>query len=149
MVAVIEAGPAGLAASYALAQWKIYHVVLEKGERVGHSWSNVYESLRLHTGKHMSALPGMPFPRATPLFPSRQTFLDYLKEYAHRFMLPVETGCVVTAVRRQDDGWQLSPTMGELRAQQLVFATGIMPEPNVPQFQADRGRYFRLQVGAW
>jgi len=61
LVAVIGAGPAGLAASHALAQRKIDHMVLEKGEAVGHSWSNVYESLRLHTGKHMSALPGMPF----------------------------------------------------------------------------------------
>lgn len=66
LVAVIGAGPAGLAASLALAQRKIDHVVLEKGEAVGHSWSNLYESLRLHTSKHMSALPGMPFPRSTP-----------------------------------------------------------------------------------
>ena len=74
---MIAAGPAGLAASHALTQRKIDHVVLEKGEAVGHSWSNVYESLRLHTGKHMSALPGMPFPRSTPLFVRRQTLLDY------------------------------------------------------------------------
>ena len=135
LIAVIGAGPAGLAASYSLASKNLDHVVLERGEAVGHSWSNVYESLRLHTGKHMSALPGMPYPRTTPLFPSRQTFLDYLQEYALRFKLPIETGCVVTAVRRQDDGWQLSTATGELRAKHLVVATGIMPEPNVPQFK--------------
>ena len=135
LIAVIGAGPAGLATSYTLDRKNLDHVVLEKGEAVGHSWSNVYESLSLHTGKHMSALPGMPFPRSTPLFPSRQTFLDYLKEYAHRFKLPIETGCVVTAVRRQDDGWQLSTATGELRAKHLVVATGIIPEPRVPQFK--------------
>ena len=67
VAAVIGAGPAGLATSHSLAQKKIDHVVLEKGEAVGNSWSNVYESLRLHTGKHMSALPGMRLPRSTPL----------------------------------------------------------------------------------
>ena len=135
LIAVIGAGPAGLASSYTLARRNLDHVVLEKGDGVGHSWSNVYESLRLHTGKHMSALPGMPYPRSTPLFPSRQTFLDYLREYALRFKVPIDTGCVVTAVRRQDDEWQLSTAKGELRTQHLVVATGIMPEPNVPQFK--------------
>ena len=135
LVAVIGAGPAGLAVSYTLARKNLDHVVFERGEAVGHSWSNVYESLRLHTGKHMSALPGMPYPGTTPLFPSRQTFLDYLQEYALRFKLPIETDCVVTAVGKQDDGWQLSTPMGELRAQHLVMATGIMPVPNIPQFK--------------
>ena len=100
IVAVIGAGPAGLAASHALAGRKIDHVVLEKGEAVGHSWSNVYENLRLHTGKHMSALPGMPFPRSTPLFALRQAFLDYLQTYTRRFRLPVETRCAVASVQR-------------------------------------------------
>ena len=115
-------------------------MVLEKGEAVGHSWSNVYESLRLHTGKHMSALPDMPFTRSTPLFVRGQTFLDYLQGYSRRFGLPVETQCVVTDVRRQDEGWQLSTATGELRAQHLIIATGIMSEPRVPQFKG-RGEY--------
>ena len=135
LVAVIGAGPAGLATSHALARRKIDHVVLEKGEAVGHSWGNVYESLRLHTGKHMSALPGMGLPRSTPLFARRQTFLAYLEQYACRFGLPVETKCLVTAVRREDKGWLISTNTGELRAKHLIVATGIMSEPRVPQFK--------------
>ncbi len=135
LVAVIGAGPAGLATSHALAQRKIDHVVLEKGEAVGHSWSNVYESLRLHTGKHMSALPGMSFPRSTPLFVRRQTLLDYLQAYTRRFRIPVETRCAVTDVQRQDDGWRISTAMGDLRARHLIVATGIMSEPRWPEFE--------------
>ena len=135
LVAVIGAGPAGLAASHALARRKIDHVVLEKGEAVGHSWSNVYESLRLHTGKHMSALPGMSFPRSTPLFVRRQTLLDYLQAYTRRFRIPVETRCAVTDVQRLDDGWQTSTAMGDLRARHLIVATGIMSEPRWPEFE--------------
>ena len=149
MIAVIGAGPAGLAASYSLARKNLDHVVLEMGEAPGHSWSNVYESLRLHTGKHMSALPGMPFPRTTPLFPGRQTFLDYLQEYARRFKLPIETGCTVTAVRRQHGGWRLTTAKGEMWVQHLVVATGIMPAPNVPRFQGQeeyRGQVIHTAV---
>ena len=135
LVAVIGAGPAGLAASHALARRKIDHVVLEKGEAVGHSWSNVYESLRLHTGKHMSALPGMPFPRPAPLFVRRQALLDYLQAYARHFSLPVETRCAVTGVQRQTDGWQISTAGGELGGRHLIVATGIMSEPRLPQFE--------------
>jgi len=143
LVAVIGAGPAGLAASHALAQKKIDHVVLERGEAVGHSWSNVYESLRLHTGKHMSALPGMSFPRSAPLFVRRQALLDYLQAYARRFRLPVETRCAVTDVQRRENGWQISTSMGGLGARHLIVATGIMSEPRLPQFEGQeeyRGR---------
>ena len=52
LTAVIGAGLADLASSYTLARRNLVHVVLERGEAVGHSWSNVYESLRLPTGKH-------------------------------------------------------------------------------------------------
>ena len=56
---VIGAGPAGLATSRELTRRGIEHVVLERGNGVGHSWANLYDSLTLHTGKHMSALPGL------------------------------------------------------------------------------------------
>ena len=135
VAAVIGAGPAGLATSHSLAQKKIDHVVLEKGEAVGNSWSNVYESLRLHTGKHMSALPGMRLPRSTPLFAPRHNFLAYLGQYASRFSLPVETNCLVTTVRREEDEWLISTDKGELRTKHLIVATGIISEPRVPHFE--------------
>ena len=62
---VIGAGPAGLATSRELGRHGIDHVVLERGEVVGHTWANLYASLVLHTGKHLSSLPGLSFPRTT------------------------------------------------------------------------------------
>jgi putative flavoprotein involved in K+ transport len=72
---VIGAGPAGLATSRELGRRGIDHVVLERGEALGHTWAHLYDSLVLHTGKHLSSLPGLPFPRTTRLFPSRHDFL--------------------------------------------------------------------------
>lgn len=132
---VVGAGPAGLATSRELARRGVPHVVLERGDAVGQSWRNAYDSLTLHTGRHMSALPGMALGRRVPLFPPRDAFVDYLERYAARFQLPVATGQEVTEARRQPGEWVVR-TAGtdvraarELRAPRLVLATGIMPNP--------------------
>ena len=104
---VIGAGPAGLATSRELQRRSIDHVVLERGN-VAESWSRLYDSLTLHTGKHMSHLPGMRFRRGTPLFLSRDTFLEYLHEYRRKFALPIESGRDVTALERVDNGWRVT-----------------------------------------
>ena len=93
---VIGAGPAGLATSQELKKRGVNHLVLESGDRVAYPWSQLYDSLTLHTGKHMSALPGMPFPKDIPTFPTRLQFFDYLDCYTQKFQLPVQTGCKVT-----------------------------------------------------
>src|SRR5947209_11771431 len=107
---VIGAGPAGLATSRELVRHGVEHVVLERGDRVGYSWANLYESLTLHTGKHMSALPGLRLPRSAPLFVPRDAFVTYLSNYASTFALPVRTRWEVTAVERltnSDPRWRV------------------------------------------
>ena len=53
---------------------------------------NLYDSLTLHTGKHLSTLPGMSFNRRVPIFPSRGDFVAYLHRYVEVLELPIETG---------------------------------------------------------
>ena len=88
----------------------------------------------LHTGKHLSSLPGMPFPRRTPLFPSRLEFIEYLDSYTARFRLQVHTGVEATGLRQEDEGWLVETSNGEYRAKAVVVATGIMSEPILPVF---------------
>src|SRR5260370_15640302 len=104
-VVVVGAGPAGLAASQQLGQRRIAHRVLERGDTVGYSWANLYDSLTLHTGKHMSHLPGLPFPRSAPVFLPRREFWEYLRHYARAFGLPIETNCAVEQITRANGGW--------------------------------------------
>jgi hypothetical protein len=132
-VVIVGAGPAGLAASRELTRRGIDHAVLERGE-IGHTWANLYDSLVLHTGKHLSALPGLPFPAGTPLFPPRAVFLDYLRQYAERFRLPVRASTPVERVARDDGGWAIATPGGDLRARAVVVATGIVANPIVPRF---------------
>jgi indole-3-pyruvate monooxygenase len=131
-VLVIGAGPAGLATSAELRRAGVEHAVLERGSQPGHVWANLYDSLTLHTGKHLSALPGMPFPRTTPLFPTRQHFLDYLHEYAAKLAAPIEAARPVTALERANGGWMAHTPAGTVRAGAVVMATGIVSNPRIP-----------------
>lgn len=131
---VVGAGPAGLAASRELARAGVDHVVLERGARVGHTWEQLYDGLVLHTGKHLSSLPGLPYPASVPLFPTRRDFLDYLVRYADTFRLPVRTNTDVVSLRRNGDSWVARTSDGDdLRARAIVMATGIVSNPQTPR----------------
>jgi hypothetical protein len=133
---VIGAGPGGLATSRELKRRGIDHVVLERGDAPAHTWANLYDSLVLHTGKHMSALPGLRFPATAPLFPTRVEFVEYLRRYATTFELPIRTNADVVKVERAKGGWLIRTRSGEeLQARAVVVATGIASNPVVPVLQ--------------
>lgn len=131
-VVVVGGGPAGLATSAELRRRRVEHVVLERGEAAGHTWMHLYDSLTLHTGKHLSTLPGMSFGRAVSIFPSRRDFVAYLHRYAEVFELPIETGQLVTRVARNGDGWVVDTENGAIAARDIVIATGIVAGPRMP-----------------
>ena len=83
-VVIVGGGPGGLAVSQQLAARGISNVILERGDHAGWMWGQVYDSLRLHTGKHLSSLPGMSFPAGTSLFPTRSEFVAYLESYVRQ-----------------------------------------------------------------
>jgi cation diffusion facilitator CzcD-associated flavoprotein CzcO len=131
-VTVIGAGAAGLATSRELSRLGIAHIILERGQP-GESWARAYDSLTLHTGKHMSSLPGMRFGRDAPLFLSRDEFLAYLRRYVERFHLPVRTGVNVTSARYENGRWTIESSGGRFLAKLIVVASGIVPNPVLPQ----------------
>jgi cation diffusion facilitator CzcD-associated flavoprotein CzcO len=133
-VVVVGAGPAGLATARELRRRGIRPRILEAGTMPGHTWANLYDSLTLHTGKHLSALPGMSLGRGVPLFPTRDHFVDYLQRYVRTFQLPIETGSAVTAARPPENGgpWRLSTPQETVEADVVVFATGIVANPVTP-----------------
>ncbi|HEV7766822.1 MAG TPA: NAD(P)/FAD-dependent oxidoreductase [Thermoanaerobaculia bacterium] len=130
---IIGAGPAGLATSRELLRRHVPHLVLERGD-VAESWSRLYDSLTLHTGKHMSHLPGMRFPRSAPLFVSRERFLAYLHEYRRRFKLPIASGREVTSLTLDNGVWRVADGNGDvLTADAVVVASGIISNPRTPK----------------
>lgn len=127
------AGPAGLATAAELTRRGIPYRLFERGAGVGTSWSNAYDSLRLHTGRHMSTLPGRGYARGTPLFPTRDQFVAYLREYAAGASLRVETNSNVERIHRRHDLWVAEVNGSDVASSALVMATGIMSNPVVPE----------------
>jgi cation diffusion facilitator CzcD-associated flavoprotein CzcO len=142
---VVGGGPAGLAAAAELRRRGVECLVLEQGEAVGSCWRRLYDSLTLHTGKLLSALPGLPFPRETPTFPNRDQLVDYLERYRERWHLPVRTRCSVERAWREGAWWRLEVDehegRGTFRCRALVAACGTISRPFVPALEgSDRFR---------
>jgi cation diffusion facilitator CzcD-associated flavoprotein CzcO len=138
-VAVIGAGPAGLAVGACLRQAGLDFVILEKGHEVGSSWRRHYARLHLHTVKRYSALPFLPFPERYPRYVPRDLVIRYLENYAAHFDLQPRFGETVSAVRRDANSrdahaWIVESTSGSIRASFVVIASGYNAERVNPSF---------------
>ena len=132
--AVIGAGPGGLAAAAMLRRRGIEPVVLERAESVGASWRGHYDRLHLHTVRWLSHLPGFRIPREHGRWVSRDAVVDYLERYAAHHELDIAFGTEAERLERDDAGWRIATATGDVRAGQVVVATGYNHTPHVPDF---------------
>ncbi len=131
---VIGAGQAGLAVGYYLARQGRDFVVLDAGARVGDSWRQRWDSLRLFTPARHDGLPGMPFPASPDAYPTKDEMADYLEAYASRFGIPVRVGVTVERLAREEAGYVLQAGGRRIEADHVVVATGGFRRPRVPAF---------------
>jgi putative flavoprotein involved in K+ transport len=129
---VIGAGQAGLAVGYYLARQHRSFVIVDAGERLGHSWDKRWDSLRLFTPAHFTHLPGLRFPGPRRHLPSKDEMAGYIRSYAARFALPVRLRWPVDVLSGDDDGYRIGSARGTLRADSVVVATGPAMRPRMP-----------------
>jgi putative flavoprotein involved in K+ transport len=134
---VIGAGQAGLSAGYHLKKAGRNFVMLDGNDRVGDSWRQRYDSLRIFTPAYAIRLPGWRFPAKGFTTPYRDDLADYLEAYAKRFELPVRTGVHVDAVRRDGDAHVVTAGGRTFRAANVIVASGAHREPRVPAIAAE------------
>jgi putative flavoprotein involved in K+ transport len=131
---IVGAGPAGLAVAAELHRRGLPAVVLERSGSVGGAWQGRYDSLRLHTARRLSGLPGAPLPRRYGRWVARDDVVAYLRAYAERFGARPEFGVDVRRVDRTERGWSLETSAGARRASRVVLATGYSRVPVVPDW---------------
>lgn len=137
-VAIVGAGPAGLAVAAELGRRGVRPTLLEAGSAVGWSWRRHYPFLRLHTTRRDSSLPGFPMPRGAGRYPARDAFAGYLDAYAARLEADLRLGCAVRSLRRAgDDGWEIETSGERLRARHVVVAAGFNRLPLRPEIAGE------------
>jgi flavin-binding monooxygenase-like protein len=141
-IAIVGAGPSGLAALRALTKAGFDAVAFERGERIGGVWTReerptaAYRSLHLITSRGRTEYAEHPMPDGTPDYPSRDAVGRYIEDYAERFGLNdrIRVGAAVEEARPLDGGgWEVRPEGGEAqRFDLLVAANGHNEVPKWP-----------------
>ncbi|MBO9556479.1 NAD(P)-binding domain-containing protein [Cellulomonas sp.] len=140
---VVGAGPAGLAASAALAAEGVEHVVLERG-RVGESWrAHRWDSFRLNTPGSMNRLLG---PLPDDEYTGRQDVVRRLDDVAGR--CPVRAAVDVTGIAAHDGSLTLTTSDGPVHARSVVVATGAENVPRLPPVAHTVPRRIHQETGA-
>lgn len=136
-VIVVGGGQAGLSVGHHLARLGLTFVILEAHARIGDSWRERWDSLRLFTPARFDSLDGMKFPAPPYSFPTKDEMADYLAAYAAHFRLPVRTGVRVQRLTREGDRYVLVAGNRRLEADHVVVAMASYQGPRVPKFAAE------------
>jgi putative flavoprotein involved in K+ transport len=134
---VIGGGQAGLSVGYHLAKRGHSFVILDAGERVGDSWRQRWDSLKLYSPAFRDGLPGMRFPARRNAYPTKDEMGDYLESYAARFELPVRTETAVETLSRPNGRYVASAGESQFEAENVVVATGVFRKPHTPEFASE------------
>jgi putative flavoprotein involved in K+ transport len=136
-VLIIGAGQSGLALGYHLQRQGRRPLLVDRNERIGDSWRNRWDSLKLYSPANRDGLPGLPFPARRNAYPTKDEMADYLEAYAAHFELPVRLGTTVEALT-QEGGHFVARTGGtRIEAPTVAVASGVFERPHVPEFASE------------
>ena len=144
-VAIIGAGPAGLAAARWLKAHGARPVIHEAADDLGGQWnprnpgSATWPGMRTNTSRIMTAFSDLDHPAGTPVFPGRDQMHRYLRAYAERFGLVdcIRFGSRVEHLAPNGRDWTLRTIRdGKTTVEtypQVAVANGRHNLPDVPQ----------------
>ena len=154
-VAIIGAGPAGLAAARYLRSEGFEPVVFEQGSTIGGQWSGdrahsgIWPSMCTNTSRILTAFSDLPHANGSQVYPSNQMIRDYLVTYAEQFSLTsrvrLRTPVVALERRAGSKPWLVRTAAGEQSFAYVIVATGAFQRwtlPDVPglaSFSGDGG----------
>ncbi|MDF1506182.1 FAD-dependent oxidoreductase, partial [Roseisolibacter sp. H3M3-2] len=144
-VAVVGAGPGGLAAARYLRQAGFLPTLFDQADGVGGQWrvgaphSKVWPGMRTNSSRVMTAFGELAYPPGTAVYPTAEQVGAYLARYAERFELLSDArfGTRVESVARDAGAWRVRARgadgvgMTETFAR-VVVASGWCGRPAVP-----------------
>ncbi len=154
MIALIGAGPSGLAGARNLQKLGIPFQGFEAYTDVGGLWnianprSTVYASAHLISSKTTTEFSEFPMPADTPDYPGHRELCRYFQAFADHFDLRrhYRFGTRVRRVEpvdeRPDTLWRVTVETGDGRLETaeykgVIIANGTLAEPKLPQFEGE------------
>ena len=140
-VAVIGAGPCGIAACKTLAEFGLDYECLEASDELGGIWNierggGGYRSLQTNTSTGSMSFADFPFEPGGPTYPNARQMLQYFQRYADHFRVceHIHFGSrVIGALPLADGSWTLELANGQVREySSVVVATGQYTSPSRP-----------------
>lgn len=107
-------------------------LLIDRADEVASSWRSRYDRLKLNTGRPFSHLPNRPYPKGTPMYPSRDDVVAHLDRHAHEAGIELCLGTAVNRIDRRSGGWRLQTSKDDIDARQVVVATGLQSAPVMP-----------------
>ena len=133
-VVVVGAGQGGIASALALKDRGVAALVVDESAQVASRWQARYDRLRLNSSRPTSHLPGRPYPKGTPMFPTRDQVVEHIQGCARDAGLDLLLGTRVQRLSRTNGSWTVETDKGDIDARQVVLATGYENEPLVPEW---------------
>jgi cation diffusion facilitator CzcD-associated flavoprotein CzcO len=143
-VVVVGAGAAGVSVALSLCDRGLRPLLIDRAAEVASSWRGRYDRLKLNTCKQFSHLPDRPYPKDTPVFPTRDQVVDHLDRHARHEGIELRLNTEVCRIDRRDGGWVLRTTSGDIACRQVVVATGYEHTPRIPSWPGVEGFKGRL-----
>lgn len=146
-IAVIGAGPGGLAAARWLKAEGFDPVLVESHSGIGGQWdgtnprSGIWPQMRTNTAKITTSFSDLDLPESTALFPRNQEMLAYFRAYAQRFRLAdsARFNTRVTRIEVADGGYTVTMDAPEGPLSEVfsrvVVATGRYNKPSIPKVE--------------
>ena len=134
---IIGAGQSGLAAAYYLNKLNDDFIILDEENKIGDSWRQRWDSLRLFTPSQHDGLPGFPFPAIRGTLPTKEEMADYLSEYMKKFSLPVQFETKVLELSKISDTYVISTSKGIVYANFVIVSTGSNLNAFIPAFASE------------
>lgn len=151
-IALIGAGPSGLAGARCLQKHGIAFQGFEAHGDVGGLWnienprSTVYESAHLISSKRMTEFLEFPMPEHAADYPSHRELLDYFRAFAEHFGLTQHYRFHTRVLKAEpvsdapDTLWRVTTQTGDAAPETALYkgvaiANGTLAEPNRPRFE--------------
>lgn len=136
-VAIIGAGPAGIAAAIRLQEQGVTDLVLfDKNADVGGTWQiNRYPGLTCDVPAHLYRFSFAPNPDWSRRYAPRAEILDYIKGMAEKHGIPgkVRYSEEVTAATYEDGRWHIETNRGDAGVfDAVITAVGVLHHPVYP-----------------